>query len=110
MMMTSDRNEQATQGGIRTERASNARQRRELEADLREFFSREEAEWQEDADLLDLDLWDTMPTVDSKAVARTSHIFKKWLGKPLDVRLIREGGYENLDDMIQDLVPKMLDR
>lgn len=53
------------------------------------------------------DLWDDMPTVDSKAIARTSPIFERYLGIPLDVKLIRPGGYTSIDDAIADLVPKM---
>jgi len=53
------------------------------------------------------DLWDDMPTVDSKAIARTSPIFERHLGIPLDVTLIRHGGYASIDDAIADLVPKM---
>lgn len=54
------------------------------------------------------DLWDWMPVVDSKAVARTSPIFERYLGIPLDVKLIRRGGYKSIDEMVRDLVPKML--
>ena len=53
------------------------------------------------------DLWDCMPEVDSKAIARTSPIFERHLGVPLDVRLIRPGGYTIIDDAIADLVSKM---
>ena len=53
------------------------------------------------------DLWDDMPKVDSKAVARTSPIFERHFGIPLDVKLIRPGGYASIDDLITDLVPKM---
>lgn len=53
------------------------------------------------------DLWDDMPVVDSKAVARTSPIFERHLGVPLDVKLIRPGGYASIDDVIVDLVSKM---
>jgi hypothetical protein len=53
------------------------------------------------------DLWDDMPTVDSKAIARSSPIFERHLGIPLDVKLIRHGGYSSIDDAIADLVPKM---
>jgi hypothetical protein len=54
------------------------------------------------------DLWDHMPALDSKVVARTSHLFKRHLGVPLDAKLIRPGGYKDDDDMIDDLIPKML--
>lgn len=55
----------------------------------------------------DEDLWNCMPVVDSKAVARTAAIFEKYLGRRLDVRFIRPGGYRSLKEMICHLVPKM---
>ena len=54
------------------------------------------------------DLWDSMPELDSKAVARSSPIFERYLGRPLDIRLIRPGGYQSIDDMIDHLVPDMM--
>ena|SRR6266566_41071 len=54
-----------------------------------------------------IDLWDDMPAIDSKAVARSSPLFKKFLGVELDVTLIRAGGYKTLDDFIDHLVPLM---
>jgi hypothetical protein len=54
------------------------------------------------------DLWDDMPAVDSKTVARTSPIFERHLGIPLDVKLIRPGGYSSIEDATTDLVPKMI--
>ncbi len=53
------------------------------------------------------DVWDDMPTIDSKAVARSSPVFEEHLGVKLDVAQIREGGYSGIEDMITDLVPKM---
>ena len=49
-----------------------------------------------------------MPVVDSKTVARTSPIFEKHLGRPLDIRLIRPDGYKSIDHMIRHLVPLMM--
>lgn len=51
-----------------------------------------------------IDLWDDMPVVDSKAVARASPLFEQHLGLPLDVKLIRAGGYKSIDEMIDYLV------
>ena len=82
--------------------------RERLEARLREFFRKEQAAWEDEEGIPDSDLWDTMPTVDSKTVARTAPIFEDCLGKKLDVRLIRQGGYQSVEDVISDLVPKML--
>ena len=88
-----------------------------LAAELREWCSHETADW----DALvegegtgtgihgsDSDLWESMPTLDSKTVARTSPIFEKHLGRPLKVRLIRPGGYDSVDDMVNHLVPAMM--
>jgi hypothetical protein len=56
----------------------------------------------------DTDLWDDLPAVDSKTIARTSPIFERHLGIPLDVKLIRRGGYGSIQEAIDDLVPKMM--
>jgi hypothetical protein len=53
-------------------------------------------------------LWDKMPVIDSKAVAETSPIFERHLGIPLDPRLIRPGGYSSADDLVNELVPRMI--
>lgn len=56
------------------------------------------------------DLWGSMPTIDSKAVARTSSIFEEYLKRPLDVKLIKPGGYHSVEAMISDIVPKMMSK
>lgn len=85
-----------------------------LAADIKRWWKEECTNWDAavtGADPASLpggaDLWDDMPTVDSKAVARTSPIFERHLGIPLAVKLIRHGGYASIDDAIADLVPKM---
>lgn len=94
----------------------------QLAADLREWWNNETSDWdalvegsgdsaQDGADANTAsDLWGTMPTVDSKAVARTAPIFEEHLGIPLDISLIRPGGYGSIGDVIADLVPKMVER
>ena len=89
------------------------RRRRLIEA-LRLWWDQETNDWDalvEDsgAEATASDLWDSMPAVDSKAVARTSPIFEEHLGRPLDVQCIRPGGYESVEDMIRHLVPAMMD-
>ena len=88
----------------------------ELEAELRSWLREQRASW--DAAVQSgkpaspagsLELWEDMPALDSKMVARSSHIFRKYLGIPLDPKLIRPGGYRDEDDMIRDLIPKMED-
>ena len=53
-------------------------------------------------------LWDDMPTVDSKTIARSSPIFEQHLGVKLDVKLIKPGGYDTIEEAVADLVPKMV--
>lgn len=55
-------------------------------------------------------IWDRMSGVDSKTVMRSSPVFKEVLGIDLDPRLVRAGGYKNEDDVINDLVPKMMEK
>ena len=92
--------------------------REQLSQDIYDYWDQENADW--DAQVLgssdgavsegtDSDLWGAMPTVDSKAVARTSPIFEKHLGRPLDIRLIRPGGYKSIDEAIRHLVPAMME-
>ena len=52
-------------------------------------------------------LWDGIPNIDSKEVARMRPIFEKHLGRPFDVNHIRPGGYMAVDELIDDLVPKL---
>ena len=77
----------------------------QLEAELRAWWKEEQGDWdaQVTGDTTDSDLWTTMPSVDSKTVARMAPIFKKHLGR-FNVRDIRPGGYNSFDDVIQHLV------
>jgi len=84
-----------------------------LVSDLQSWWQSDNADWDAAVDgaLPHLpggaDLWDDMPAVDSKAVARSAPIFEEHLGIKLDVTLIRKGGYAGINEMINDLVPKM---
>lgn len=84
-----------------------------LANELRSFSDAQTADW--DAQVAGTppglpggsDLWGGMPAVDSKVVARASPIFKKHLGIDLDLKLIRRGGYRDVEDMISHLEPAM---
>ena len=89
----------------------------QLRQDLRHWAIQETGDWdlQVEAsrteticDTTNSDLWDSMPTLDSKAVARSSPIFERYLGRPLDIRLIRAGGYQDIDHMLDHIVPAMM--
>ncbi len=86
-----------------------------IAADLRKWWNEEAADWDElvnahdVGDVLDTDLWDDLPEVDSKAIARTSPVFERHLGVALDVKLIRRGGYGSIEEVIIDLVPRMVE-
>ena len=81
--------------------------RARLAADLRTGWEEEQAGWdaQVTGDAMSgTDLWGSMPTVDSKTVARMAPTFEKHEGRPFDVGRIRPGGYLSIDAAIQDLV------
>lgn len=83
-----------------------------LVAELRAWGAESEAGWDAAVGAApaadNCDVWETLPVIDSKAVARTSPIFEKHLGRKLNIKLIRPGGYKDKEDMIRDLVPRML--
>ena len=81
--------------------------RAQLAADLRSCYEREQAEWDEQVagdDATGADLWESMPVVDSKTVARMAPIFQRHEGRPFDLRRIRAGGYSSIEDAIDHLV------
>ena len=81
--------------------------RMRLAAELRVWWGSENAGFEAQLageDDLGGDLWANLPTVDSKTVARMAPLFEKHLGSPLDIKRIRLGGYEEIEDVIQDLV------
>ena len=79
----------------------------QLAADLRQWWQKEHAGWDEQVtgqDTTGADLWADMPIVDSKTVARMAPLFKKHMGRSLIVRRIRRGGYNSIENVIQHLV------
>lgn len=78
-----------------------------LAQELHTFWEREQDDW--DAQVRGNtaptpDLWESMPIVDSKTVARMAPIFEKYEGCRFDVKRIRPGGYSSINDMIKHLV------
>lgn len=49
------------------------------------------------------DLWD-LPTVDSKTVCKLSPIVLEQTGQKLDTKWIRKGGYQSVEEAIEDLM------
>ena len=83
-----------------------------LKENLVEYWNEQCATWDskvESAEPVqgDLGLWDEIPNIDSKEVARMTDIFNKHLGEVFDVKYIRAGGYEDINDLIEDVVPKL---
>ena len=77
-----------------------------LSAELFAWWEQEQQNWDSQVaggDMTGDELWDCMPTVDSKTVARMAPIFERH-GHPFSVRDIRRGGYDSIDDAIQHLV------
>jgi hypothetical protein len=83
-----------------------------LEQELRQWWDQKnetfEADVEEDT-VEDDELWHQMPTIDSKEVTRASHIFEEHLDMEFDLSVIRAGGYGSIDDMINHLIPKLMD-
>jgi hypothetical protein len=69
--------------------------------------------WEEEAQTFDAaiagtgSVWEGLPEIDSKAVVKASPVIRRFLGIDLDPRLIRRGGYRSLEDLTNDLVPKL---
>ena len=96
-------------------RRSGGRSETSLEDDLRSWWKGVQSDWDRKVDAPrgkrqdGKELWDDMPVIDSKVVAETLPIFEHHLGIPLDVTLIKPGGYSSIEELISDLVPKMRD-
>ncbi len=94
--------------------SSSSRPEEKLEEAIRSWWKDQKKDWNNRVDsssgkeLTGGELWDGMPVIDSKVAAETSSIFEKHIGIPLDTSLIREGGYSGIEDLISDLVPKMM--
>ena len=54
------------------------------------------------------DVWDDMPAIDSKAVARAAGIFKSILGIPFSAKAIERGGYKSVEDILDRFVPALI--
>lgn len=75
-----------------------------------------EARWEERASGWDMDiengrlneagLWNDMPEIDSKEVARLLPILGGHLGIEPDVDMIQDGGYSDFQEMAKDLITK----
>lgn len=87
---------------------------RELEQELRDWWESRSDGWGTDNENSSQDggsnLWDHMPEIDSKEVARAAPLCEETLDVDFDASLIREGGYDSIDDLINDLIPKLVDR
>ena len=82
-----------------------------LEAAIREWWLTQEASWLDDSvntDSEETDLWDDLPEVDSKVAAKSTPLFEDHLGVKLDVRMIKPGGYTSINELVNELVPRMV--
>ena len=53
------------------------------------------------------DLWSGLPEVDSKTVAKLSPVVKGLLGRRLNPKWIRKGGYPSIKAAVQDLLTQI---
>ena len=51
-----------------------------------------------------------MPEIDSKAAARTAPMCEEILDVEFEITMIREGGYQSIDDLIDHMVPQLLEK
>lgn len=53
------------------------------------------------------DLWNNLPTVDSKTVCKLSPIVQDLLGRRLEPAWVRKGGYQSVEGAVKDVVANM---
>lgn len=58
----------------------------------------------------DPSIWDDMPAIDSKRAIGALVEIEELIGCKLPVTLVRHGGYESVEDMIADLLPKVREK
>lgn len=56
------------------------------------------------------DLARRIPEIDSKEVALMRPVFESHLDVDFDPKLVQPGGYDSIDSVIDDLVPKHIER
>jgi hypothetical protein len=84
-----------------------AAMRPKLKKELTEALQKELQDCMLGLDDPDSDLWDDLPTVDSKTVAKLSPIVKGFLGRSLDPRWIQKGGYDSVESAVKDILDKL---
>ncbi len=58
----------------------------------------------------DTDVWDKVLPIDSKLVAtKLRPIVKKYLGARFPLKFIRKGGYKSPEEVLEHLMPQLLD-
>ena len=60
--------------------------------------------WQPDPST---DLWESLPTVDSKTVCKLSPILEKITGHKLKPSWVRKGGYQSISEAVADVMAKV---
>jgi len=96
----------------RTEELDLSAKRRALEQELRQWWQQRNEDWGSgtEENTADGDLWDDTPEIDSKEVAKAGSRCEKHIDGEFDPSMIREGGYDSIDDVIDHLVPKMVEQ
>lgn len=81
-----------------------------LVEELRKRWEDRQSGWEADADnqrLNEAGLWHHMPEIDSKEVARLLDVFGKHLGTDADPDMIRDGGYDTVEEIVEDILPQV---
>lgn len=96
-----------------TDVSTRSKKKEVLERKLRDWWDQWNEDWEADAEDTSRGgegVWNHMPEIDSKEVARAGHIAENHLDTEFDPKMIPPGGYDSIDALIDDLVPKMLEK
>jgi len=85
--------------------------RETLERELREWWEQRNEDWESTSESKpEGELWEDTPEIDSKEVVKAGVRCEEHLEEEFDPSIIREGGYDSIDDLIDDIVPKMMEK
>lgn len=84
--------------------------RQVLEKELRQWWCKRNEEWgSKSGGDVEGDLWEETPEIDSKEVVKAGNKCEPHLDGEFDTSIVQEGGYSSIEDLIDDLVPKMIE-
>ena len=78
---------------------------------IRNWWHQEEESWSEEnpGEESENDIWSSVPKIDSKTVVKALLEIEEKTNIKVNEEKIKKGGYESIDELLEDLVPKILD-